>query len=234
MDQLKVGENRVVVGHRDGYDLHDRDIAPGDGWSRALYAPECAWPRGAELCVVVEWHPDRRAGSDWFARLEAVTIGLRSLGYVVERAGRPVNPAKDLHANLLVYRMEPDTPPPRRTDSAWTHVPAPRTYTWPEPNPLDTLGGLLSQTKAGRHGARVIVRDIVSALWPPEADHCEHVRWWPTPGTTAGTAYEGLREMALAMWDAGYRVQAQERPLPEIVESIDLLVFRKASGDAVA
>lgn len=89
LDHLKVGENRVVVGRKDGYDLHDRDIAPGDGWSRALYAPECAWPRGADLCVVVEWHPDRKVGSDWSVRLEAVTDGLRSLDYVVEWAVGP-------------------------------------------------------------------------------------------------------------------------------------------------
>lgn len=104
LDQRKVGENRVVVGRKDGLDLHGRDIAPGDGWSRALYAPECTWPQGAHLCVLVEWHPNRRVGSDWTARQESVTSGLRSLGYVVERAGRPIVPANDLYASLLVYR----------------------------------------------------------------------------------------------------------------------------------
>ncbi|MGI5397132.1 hypothetical protein [Streptomyces sp. CA-251251] len=65
LDELKVGENRVVVGRKDGYDLYARDIAPGNGWSRALYAPECTWPQGADLCVLVEWHPYPTVGSNW-------------------------------------------------------------------------------------------------------------------------------------------------------------------------
>ncbi|MFB6552664.1 hypothetical protein [Streptomyces sp. NPDC056405] len=234
LDQLKVGENRVVVGHKDGFDLHDRDIAPGDGWSRALYAPECTWPQGADLCVLVEWHPDRRVGSDWGARLEAVTTGLRSLDYVVERAGRPIDPAADLHANLLVYRMEPGKAPPRRPADAWAHVPPPRTYTWPETNPLDLLERWLKQSKAARNGVRLMVRDVASALWPPEAELCGLARWWPAPDTFTTAAYDGLREMASVMQDASYRVRTQERALPDAVEWVDLLVYREATPDAIA
>ncbi|MFE0930853.1 DUF6415 family natural product biosynthesis protein [Streptomyces mutabilis] len=229
LDRLKIGENRVVVGRRGGFDLHDRDIAPGDGWSRALYAPECTWPQGAHLCVLVEWHPDRRGGSDWAARLEAVTSGLRALDYVVERAGQPIDPANDLHATLLVYRMEADRTPPRRPDDAWAHVPAPRTYTWQETNPLERMEWRLKQTKAARNGARVMVRDVASALWPPEADLCGLARWWPSSHTSTKAVYDGLREMASVMQDAGYQVRTQERPLPDTVESVDLLVYREAT-----
>ncbi|MEU3664344.1 hypothetical protein AB0E77_32100 [Streptomyces sp. NPDC032940] len=176
LDRLRVGENRIVVGRKDGFDLHDRGIAPGDGWSRALYAPECAWPPGAELCVLVEWHPDRRVGPDWAVRLETVTSGLGSLDYVVERAGRPIDPSTDLYATLLVYRMDPGRTPPRRPDDAWAHIPSPRTYRWPETDPLDQLRSLLGQMTAGRGGARVTVRGLASALWPPEAVFCGHVR----------------------------------------------------------
>ncbi|NEC71264.1 MULTISPECIES: hypothetical protein [Streptomyces] len=234
LDQLKVGENRVVVGRKDGFDLHGRDIAPGDGWSRALYAPECTWPQGAHLCVLVEWHPDRRVSSDWAARLEAVASGLRSLDYVVERAGRPVDPAHDLHANLLVYRMEAGQPPPDRPDDAWAHVPAPRTYTGPETNPLQQMEWWTTQTKAARHGGCVTVRDVASVLWPPQADLCGLVRWWPAPGTFTAAVYDGVREVASVMQDAGYRVRTQERPLPERVESVDLLVYHEAAPSPAA
>ncbi len=234
LDQLKVGENRVVVGHKDGFDLHDRDIAPGDGWSRALYAPECAWPQGADLCVLVEWHPDRRSESDWDARLETVTTGLCSLGYVVERAGRPIDPTQDRYASLLVYRMAPDKTPPRRPDDAWAHLPPPRPYDWRETRPLEQLQWWLSQTKAAGNGARVTVWDLASALWPPEADFCGHVRWWPAPDTAADAVYGGLRELASVVRGAGYRVRSQERPLPDAVDTVDLLVYREASPGALA
>ncbi|MGI5397108.1 hypothetical protein [Streptomyces sp. CA-251251] len=228
--QLKVGENRVVVGQQYGRDLVSRDIAPGDGWCRALYAPECTWPQGADLCVLVEWFPDLKVGSDWNARLKAVTDGLRSLDYVVEWAGRPIDPAKDLQANLLVYRMKPGKTPPRRPVDAWAYIPAPRTYTWPEKDPLALLEGWLKQTKAVRGGGRLMVRDIATALWPPEADRCGLARWWPAQDS-AETVNGGLREMAMAMWDTGYRVRTQERALPDAVESVDLLVYREATVD---
>ncbi|MER5376247.1 hypothetical protein [Streptomyces sp. NPDC002553] len=228
LDQLKVGENRVVVGRRDGYDLHGRNIAPGDGWCRALYAPECAWPRGADLCAVVEWHPDHKIGSDWAARMEAVTTGLRSLDYVVERAGRPVDPAQDLQATLLVYHMEPGKTPPQRSDDAWAHVPAPRTYTWPEVSPLVRLRSWLGETKAARKGSSLAVWDIASAMWPPEADFCAHVRWSPAPGTSSAEVYEGLREFSAAVQEADYRTRLRERPIPDEAESVDLLVYHEA------
>ncbi|MEW2001117.1 hypothetical protein ACFWFH_34450 [Streptomyces coelicoflavus] len=233
LDQLKVGENRVVVGRKDGYDLHHRDIAPGDGWSRALCTSECAWPQGADLCVLVEWYPDREVGSDWAARVQAVTDGLRSLDYVVEWAGRPMDPAKDLHADLLVYRMEPGKTPSRRPGDAWAHVPSPRTYRWPEKSPLELLEGWLRQTKPVRNGRRLGVWDVATALWPPEADRCGLARWWPADGS-ADAVNADLREMALTMWEVGYRVRTQERSLPDVVESVDLLVYREAAADAVA
>ncbi|MET8822531.1 hypothetical protein [Streptomyces rochei] len=225
LDQLKVGENRVMVGHKDGYDLYDRDIAPGDGWCRALYAPECAWPRGADLCVLVEWFPDRKVGSDWNARLKAVTAGLRSLDYVVEWAGRPIDPEKDLQANLLVYRMEAGKNPPRRPSDAWLHIPAPRTYAWNEVNPLHQLESWLKDTTAVRNGRRVMVRELNSVLWPPEADFCALARWQLAPDTSAETVHAGVREMASVVQDLGYRLRTQERPLPNAVETVDLLVY---------
>jgi hypothetical protein len=230
LDQLGVGENRVVVGRKDGYDIHGRDIAPGDGWCRALYAPECAWPRGAELCVLVEWHPDYGIGSDWAGRLEAVTKGLRSLDYVVERAGRPVDPAQDLRANLLVYRMEPDKTPPQRSDDAWANVPPARTYNWRETSPLDELRSVVREANY-RDGSLMVVWDIESALWPPEAVFCGHLRWWPEPGFAFSAAvHDDLREFIDRMQDAGYRTRMQERPIPDAVESVDLLVYRKADS----
>jgi hypothetical protein len=231
LDQLKVGENRVIVGRKDGYDLHGRDIAPGDGWARALYAPECAWPRGAELCVLVEWHPDYGIGSDWAARLEAVTNGLRSLDYLVERAGRPVDPEKDLRAELLVYRMEPGKTPPPRPAGAWSHVPLPRTYHWrQETDPLDLLRHWLRETTAARKGWSLAVWDPPSVLWPPEADFCAHLRWTPAPGTSSTEIYEGLREIGSVVQDADYLTRLQERPIPDAAKSVDLLVYRKADS----
>ncbi|MDH6629427.1 hypothetical protein M2271_007263 [Streptomyces sp. LBL] len=228
LDQLEVGENRVVVGHKDGYDLHDRDIAPGDGWCRALYAPECTWPRGAHVCVLVEWHPDHKVGSDWDARLEAVTTSLRSMDYVVERAGQPINPAQDLRATLLVYRMEPGKTPPQRSADAWTHVPPLHTYTWRETNPLTQIGHSLRKTKAAQAGSRLVVRDIASALWPPEASFCAHVRWWPAPGTSSAEVHAGLSEFTSVARNADFRTRLQERPVPDAVESVDLLAYREA------
>jgi hypothetical protein len=230
LDQLKVGENRVVVGRKDGYDLHDRDIAPGDGWCRALHAPECAWPRGADLCALVEWHPDRKVGSDWAARLEAVTTGLRSLDYVVERAGRPVDPAQDLQANLLVYRMEPGKTPPQRSDDAWANVPPLRTYNWQETSPLNELRSVVRKANY-RNGSRMVVWDIESALWPPKAVFCGHLRWWPAPGFSFSAAvHDDLREFIALMQDAGYRPRLQERPLRDEVDELDLLVYREADS----
>lgn len=229
LDQLKVGENYMVVGHRDGY----RDLAPGDGWSRALAAPECAWPRGARLCVLVEWHPDRTVGSDWDARLEAVTTGLCSRGYVVERAGRPIDPEKDRYAHLLVYRMEPGKTPPQRPADAWAHIPPPRTYTYRDPNPLEQVEQRLKETKAAREGANLVVRDIDTALWPPEADLCGAVHWSPTPASSNEAVYDGLRKMTEVLQADGYRVRMQERPLPDAVESVGLLVYREAAQNTI-
>ncbi|MCX4858345.1 hypothetical protein [Streptomyces canus] len=231
LDQLKVGENRVIVGRKDGYDLHGRDIAPGDGWCQAIYAPECAWPRGADLCVRVEWHPDREVGSDWAERLKAVTCALRSLDYVVERAGRPVAPEKDLRADLLVYRMGLGKTPPPRPDDAWAHVPPPRTYhRRREADPLDLLRHWLRETTAARKASSLVVWDPPSVLWPPEADFCAHLRWAPAPGTSSAEIYEGLREIGSVVQDAGYLTRLQERPIPDAAKSVDLLVYRKSDS----
>ncbi|WP_331763544.1 hypothetical protein [Streptomyces anthocyanicus] len=88
-----------------------------------------------------------------------------------------IDPAKDLYANLFVYRMEAGKTPPRRPGDAWAHLPLPRTYAWNEVNPLHHLESWLKDTKAARNGTRVMVRDLNSALWPPEADFCALVRW---------------------------------------------------------
>ncbi|WP_432886306.1 hypothetical protein [Streptomyces sp. CA-251251] len=162
--------------------------------------------------------------------MKAVTDGLRSLDYVVEWAGRPIDPTKDLYANLLVYRMEAGKTPPCRPGDAWAHIPAPRTYRWPEKAPLNLLEGWLQQTEAARNGARLIVRDIATALWPPEADCCGLVRCWPAQ-SSAEAVNGGLREMAMTMRDTGYRLRTQERALPDAVETVDLLVYREANAD---
>lgn len=231
LTQLKVGENWKVVGRQDGRNLWDRDIAPGDGWSRALYAPECAWPRGADLCVLVEWHPDRETGSDWNARLDAVTAGLRSLGYLVERAGRPVDPARDQRASLLVYRMGPGKIPPARPDDAWAHVPPRRTtsYRWSEVSPLDQLKATLRDAGLERDGALLMAWDIDSALWPPRAAFCAHVRWQPVPAPVAH-AVRWLREFSSTVKAADYQVQTQERALPHVVGQVSILVYRNAES----
>lgn len=48
----------------------------------------------------------------------------------------------------------------------------------------------------------------------------------PSPDTFTTAVYNGLRELASVMQDAGYRVRTQERPLPDPVDRVKLLVYR--------
>ncbi|MFI8194781.1 hypothetical protein ACIF8T_39835 [Streptomyces sp. NPDC085946] len=232
LDQLKLGENWRVTGHRDGAAVHDRDLTPGNGWCKAVYAPECTWPLGAHLCVLVQWHPDRRTISDWDARLDAVATGLRSRGYIVERAGRPADPNRDTRASLLVYRMEQGKTAPQRPADAWAHVPPPRTYRWQERTPLDDLKSLVRQTRANRNGSHLVVWDIDTALWPAEASFCALLRWLPARDTFNGTIHDMLCEVVPLVQEAGYQTRLQESPVPDAVGQFDLLVYREPDSPA--
>ncbi|MFJ7905209.1 hypothetical protein ACIQ6V_32785 [Streptomyces sp. NPDC096198] len=225
LDQLRVGENEYLKPHPDGYDVLCRDVAPGDGWCRAQYAPECAWPTGAHMCVRVMWYPDYIIGSDWMTRLDTVTTALQSLGYTVEQAGQPADPEQDREAVLLVYLMEPGKTPPARPDDAWAYVPPARQYRWPEVSPQEQLQEELSKAEVSRYCSRWTVWKIESALWPPHASFCVQARWWPDP--SAGV-HEGARQFVSAVHDLGYRTRLQERPIPSDVEYLDFLIYQEA------
>ncbi|MFG2141852.1 hypothetical protein [Streptomyces sp. NPDC048650] len=233
LDQLKVGANPIVVGRQYGLSIVGRDIAPGDGWCRALYAPECSWPQGADICVLVEWFPDREVGSDWAMRLDAVSAALHSLGYIVERAGRPADPTKDEQANLLVYRMALGKTPPERPQDAWAYVPPPRTYHWSETSPLDQLTKDLGMKRrdTGRlqDGSRLVLWEIESALWPPLASYCARLEWRPTAGATSREIHDGRRRLVALAQAAGYQTRLPEREVPHPVEKVDILVYCSAA-----
>ncbi|MEU9377658.1 hypothetical protein AB0D94_28335 [Streptomyces sp. NPDC048255] len=50
-----------------------RTLPEGLGWCQVLYAPEEAWPPGADFCVVVRWHPGKAFRRD--SRTGAVPAG---------------------------------------------------------------------------------------------------------------------------------------------------------------
>ncbi|MEU9337963.1 hypothetical protein AB0D49_33180 [Streptomyces sp. NPDC048290] len=212
LDQLRIGENLTRVHGQDGQTVWRRAIAPGDGWCRAQHAPVCAWPRGAALCVVLQWWPCRQTpppqrGAHWAARLDAVTAGLRSLGYTVEHAGRRPDPATDRHAELLVYRTRPGRQPPRRPPGAWAHVPPPRsTFGWPENTPHSRLQTRINLS-ALPHVADVTVRDLATCLWPPSARYAACVTVTPAPGSPT---HEALGSAAAAVRSHGYRTRQAE------------------------
>ncbi|MEU9338194.1 hypothetical protein AB0D49_34440 [Streptomyces sp. NPDC048290] len=230
LHQLGLGDNWAVVGRQQGRDLWGTDVTPGHGWSRALYAPECAWPRGARLCVVVQWFPDavlRRATQGvqglWDSRLDAVADALRGRGYVVERAGRAAVPGHDAQADLLVYRMEEGHPPPVRAAGAWGAVPKPREYRYPEVPPVERLRYLV-HTAELPHVRQVWVRDLPSCLWPPGAALCARVQWRPEPGGGTRAVRQGLRGITAFADSAGLQVQLAEREPPPTAEVRDLLL----------
>ncbi|MYX26773.1 hypothetical protein GTY75_08830 [Streptomyces sp. SID8381] len=235
LDQLGIGENRTVRRHPDGYDVHDRSIAPGDGWCRALYAPECAWPEGAHLCVVVEWFPDEDFRSTWPARFETVMATLRSHGFVVEHTGRGSVPVQYRRADMLVYQMEPGKQPPQRPADAWAYVPLPRAYEWPERSPMDQCRLALNELGIGSgypgYQYRAALWDVSSVLWPPHATFCALLRWWPEPGLSAKETAEALGKLR-ALVAYGYHTRVAPQGGTARGDHVDILVYREAPESA--
>ncbi|MET8829972.1 hypothetical protein ABZX40_30750 [Streptomyces sp. NPDC004610] len=235
LDRLGLGDNWSVVGRQHGREIWGPDITPGDGWCRAMYAPECAWPRGAELCVVVQWFPDRelRAAADglaarWDRRLDAVAAGLRGAGYVVERAGRPPVPGRDTQADLLVYRMAEGKEPPTRPAGAWGAVPPRRSYEYPEVPPFERLR-YLARTARLPFVQQMWAREVPSCLWPPTASLCARLQWRPAPGGGARGVRKGMGGVVGFASAAGLRTQLPEREASSPVEFLDVLVYRDAT-----
>ncbi|MFL4491730.1 hypothetical protein ACJ6WD_10815 [Streptomyces sp. VTCC 41912] len=249
LDELGIGENWFVSGVRDGFRMVDRGIVPGAGWCRALSAPECAWPPGADLCVVVNWYPDAsfigtfsnspkkakalfgkshaEVEAHWATRLKAVAEALRSLGYIVERAGRRPRPTQDANASLLVYRMGPGAEPPVRPVDAWRWVPSPRVYRWSEKSPLEVLQRRMDD--AGfryQAGKGVVVRDIDTVLWPPLSSFCAQLDWWPDKVSSSEELYDKLDQILSAVKTGGYQVRVQERPMKIGAQHFSALVFQ--------
>lgn len=237
LDQLKVGENLVVTGRQNGFDLHDQDIAPGDGWCRAVYAPECAWPVGAHLCVVVQWFPDEAFRATWPTRFGTVMAALRSRGFLVEHAGRESVPVQYGRVDMLVYQMEPGQAPPQRPDDAWAYVPPPRTYRWPELSPMDECRRALDNLGIGhlahrKHRYRATLWDVTSVLWPPCATFCAQLRWWREPNHSAKATGEALSRLLSLVAKAGYRTRISPQANRSVGEHVDVLVYREALHDA--
>ncbi|MEV7284046.1 hypothetical protein AB0O01_05670 [Streptomyces sp. NPDC093252] len=235
LDRLGLGDNWSVVGEQDGREVWGPVINSGDGWCRAMYAPECAWPRGAELCVVVQWFPDRELnrvgeglGARWDARLDAVAVALRGAGYVVERAGRPPVPGLDPQADLLVYRMAEGEEPPVRPDGAWGAVPprpSERSEGDSEVEPIERLR-YLARTARLPFVQQMWAREVPSCLWPPTASLCARLQWRPAPGGGARGMRKGRGEVVDFAAAAGLRTQLPEREAPWPVEFLDVLAYR--------
>ncbi|MDT9682041.1 hypothetical protein RND61_08125 [Streptomyces sp. TRM76323] len=122
---------------RDGH--HARSLPDGLGWCRARYAPEEAWPPGADLCVIVEWHPDVRyrrdhstgrvpagAAEHWRERVAATVQALRSRGYAAAVTGPPRGPHLVPREEILCWRTPPGTPVWHPPPGAWDDVPPTR------------------------------------------------------------------------------------------------------------
>ncbi|MFE0777590.1 hypothetical protein [Streptomyces sp. NPDC058861] len=215
VEQRRRRKARFAMVARVGKDLQQLGLSPSDdvdheasrahlaglGWCQATYAPEEAWPPGAELCAVVQWFPDKAyrrdsrtgklpslAGEHWKRRVAATVRELESIGYLVAVSGPPRAPHLHPGEELLVWRPregKSNTWPPF---GAWDGLePArpnfktgPNAYPYPERNPATALGAALGKLRAGTaEDGRAYVTTAGAALWPPYAEYCARVLWEP-------------------------------------------------------
>ncbi|MFI8103512.1 hypothetical protein [Streptomyces sp. NPDC086023] len=263
--ELGIGESKLVRTGADGQRFCRHVLPQGLGVCRAHVLTEAAWPEGAELCVTVDWAPDaalRRdgwtgrvpAGADahWRERIAATARALESLGYVVEPSRFRCSPRCHAGAELLVYRM-PAGVPPRQEPTAWAlSEPVPphfqRLGWYPDRSPQEIVRDALLEAGLGLFRrepspfGQVAVRDITQTVWPPEADRCTWLTWWPAaafaraPGTGLAPAgaeerwRECLGRLQQALTGAGLVVRSRARPWnPDTDETADVLVYRAAS-----
>ncbi|MFJ9795440.1 hypothetical protein [Streptomyces sp. NPDC101145] len=265
--ELGLGESWLVRVADDGQRFSRHVLPQGLGVCRAYVLTEAAWPEGAELCVTVEWTPDAALRRDdrtsrvptgaeghWRERIAATTQALTSLGYVVEPSRFRCSPRYHFTAELLVYRM-PAGVPPRRLPAAtaWAlSEPAPPHYQrsgwYPERSPAEIVRDALRE--AGLYSCRqdqssplgrIGVRDITQTVWPPEADRCVWLTWWPAPAFArdpdtgllpVGTEnhwHKCLDRLHQALSGAGLVLRSRARPWSSADNAADFLVYRAAA-----
>ncbi|MFF3096844.1 hypothetical protein [Streptomyces cyaneofuscatus] len=267
--QLGIGESWVRGVSEHGQRTARHIVPPDVGVCRAYVLTEAAWPEGAELCVTVNWWPDAGLKRDyqkrtlpaaapehWRERIAATARALESLGYTVEPS-RWSSPHYHPDAEFLVYRM-PDGVPPREApaDTAWAlSQPVPPHYQetywrWSDRSPEDVVNHVLRaagwrsfaedpQSPVGRVG----VRPITQMVWPPEADRCAWVTWWPADtfarSTETGLLPAGaedhwrecLDRLHKVLSEGGLLVRSRARPWGPEDEAAEFLVYRLASGN---
>ncbi|MDJ0460429.1 hypothetical protein [Streptomyces sp. H27-C3] len=158
---------------------------------------------GADLCVIVRWHPDaafrrdsrtRRippgAQEHWADRVEAVVTALESIGYRAAVTGPARAPHLHTAEEILVWRLaqgEDRTWPPA---GAWDGVEATcranlgRGYASLEPDPYELVDAVLTTARRGDSGQgmwTVVALDADPVIWPPFAETCARVLWQPDP-----------------------------------------------------
>ncbi|MBT2490669.1 hypothetical protein J7E96_19540 [Streptomyces sp. ISL-96] len=186
---------------RDGVSY--RTLPEGLGWCQALYAPEEGWPPGADLCVIVRWHPDRAYRRDggtgrvpvgaeehWRERTRATIAALGSVGFCAAVTGPPRAPRLHAQEDILVWRM------PEGQESMWPpfqawdgSAPARPNfdqpgYRYPERDPLRLVDAVLNTARdqwPGKELGRFYTVDAPAVLWPPHAESCVRVLWQPDP-----------------------------------------------------
>lgn len=264
--ELGLGESWLVRAGADGQRLC-RYVVPRDlGVCRAYVLTEAAWPKGAELCVTVAWTPDaalRRdtrtgripAGAEehWRERIAATAHALESLGYVVEPSRCRRSPRYHFAAELLVYRMPPGVPPRQLpAATAWAlSEPVPPHYRrsgwYPDRSPQEVVDDALREARLASFQqirspfGRIAVRDITQTVWPPEADRCAWLTWWPAsafardPGTGLPPAgaenhwRECLERLRKGLSGNGLVLRSRSRPWSPADDSADFLVYRAAT-----
>ncbi|MER5617733.1 hypothetical protein [Streptomyces sp. NPDC002215] len=267
--ELGLGESLLVEAADNGLRI-GRCVVPQDlGVCRARVLTEGAWPEDADLCVTVDWSPDaalRRdhntgrvlagAAEHWRERISATARALESLGYIVEPSRVRCSPYYHPSAELLVYRM-PAGMPARQipADTVWAlKEPVPphyqrRNWSYPEQSPEDivrealTAAGLRHyQTDHQSPHDRIAIRSITQTVWPPEADRCTWLTWWPAPSFARALDTGLLPAGAEAHWrerlgllhqglaDAGLALRSRARSWrPVDDEAAHFLVYRVAA-----
>ncbi|MYR63633.1 hypothetical protein GTY54_48030, partial [Streptomyces sp. SID625] len=194
LHRLGLGPHRLTADSGAGYRIARHVPPPGRlGVCRARTLTEAAWPRGADLCVLVDWSPDpalRRnphhgtlppgAEDHWRDRITATARALRSAGYHAEPSPVRCSPRHHASAELLVYRMPPGTARRPAPEPDTMPEPLPPTYErprWsPERPPAHVVEAALRAAGLPLDGApgdsaygQVTVRAITQTVWPPGA-----------------------------------------------------------------
>ncbi|GGX37830.1 hypothetical protein [Streptomyces chryseus] len=239
-----------------------RTLPVGKGWCQVLYAPEEAWPPGADLCVIVRWHPDKAyrrnndtghvpAGAEehWRERTRATIAALATAGYKAAATGPPRAPRLHAQEDILVWRVPEDHEGAWPPFQAW-HGSAPARpnldqpdYRYPERNPLHLVEAVLNNSRRHWPAAdlgRVLTVTASAVIWPPHAESCVRVLWQPSErfqrlpdGAVPAGAEEhwraGVSRVRQDLVAAGYHVRGAERPMsPARDEDAGLLVWRGA------